>query len=139
VKVEFGFHWTPRENRGDIVKHGLVLMSPCRTSNVNFGYICFGIDPRRAWQLTTPGRHTEIELWDCWQAMFAPQDHIEFLPDWGATIREVRSLNSIPPDRLWLVGERALYAHETIYSADWERADADTGEILNQKEAESCP
>lgn len=133
MQFDFGFHWTPRDNRQAILKEGLVVMSPCRTSNVEFGYLCFGVDPRRAWQLTNTQLQDEIELWDCWQVIFASQDHVEFLPDWGAVIRELRCQNSIPPDRLWLVGERALYVHETIYKPEWERFDEETGEIINQK------
>jgi hypothetical protein len=53
--------------------------------------------------------------WDLWQVNLRETDKIEIRSDFDVPyIREVRVYNGLPSDRLWWIGERAIYAHESL-------------------------
>ena len=111
------YHWSPKRNRASILQHGLQVLSPEQTRALPFcaGYLCFSMWPSCAWGLSAAMREDgEDEEWDCWQVWLADTDEVRVMPLHGARVQEVRVHNSIPPDRLWWVGERTYYTHETL-------------------------
>lgn len=111
------FHWSPSANRLDIQNNGLQLYSPslCQVWDpatgedvqVRWPYICLGTDPRLAWSLSGDmDWASEIEEWDLWLVELRARDDIQIRSDLGPSVKEVRSFNTLPPDRLWWVGQR---------------------------------
>lgn len=78
-----------------------------------FPWICLATTPSSAWGLILDPDDEE-NGWDLWQAQPAEQDTLSIRGDFSPMIREVRIENSIPADRLWWVGERLRWPHETI-------------------------
>jgi hypothetical protein len=49
---------------------------------------------------------SEIEEWDLWQITLSENDQTHIRMECGTHIYEVRTFNSIPADRVWLVAQR---------------------------------
>ncbi len=112
------YHWSPKRLRTQILRYGLIVMIEQHTDegeSYAFPWICFGTTPSSAWGLIGD-QDAEVENggWDLWQTEPGPQDSISIRGDFAPYIREVRIENSIPADRLWWVGERLRWPHETI-------------------------
>lgn len=109
------YHWSPKENRESILKRGLEIMSHPTCHGQKFNYLCFGTSPSAAWGLSGDFYDIEeFETWDLWQVQLGKDDSVHMVPTWGPFAQEIRTHNSIPPDRVWWVGERAYGPHITI-------------------------
>lgn len=111
------YHWAPRRLREIILRKGLVVMihQPMpEGERYAFSWICFATTPSSAWGLINYPDGEEEHGWDLWQTQPEPQDSLSIRGDFSPMIREVRIENSVPADRLWWVGERLRWAHETI-------------------------
>jgi hypothetical protein len=118
VKLDSVYHWSPTDRRDSIRANGLNPYSPpCvggipqdEWANHDARVICFGTCPRSAWNLSGAMDYeslTEFCGWDLWQAELGEHDTVQTRTETGPDIWEVRVFNTIPPDRLWLVGERS--------------------------------
>ena len=104
------YHWAPRRLREDILQRGLVVMK----GEPPFPWICLATTPSSAWGLILEPDAEEESGWDLWQMEPQEGDALAIRGDFSPYLREVRIENSIPADRLWWVGERLRWAHETI-------------------------
>ncbi|MFA5234075.1 MAG: hypothetical protein WC390_06700 [Sulfurimonas sp.] len=103
------YHWSPKENRIDILKNGLQIMSKSSSDYVPLPWICLGTTPSTAWSYTL-AEQREIETWDLWQVSLQEHDHMVIRSDLGPYIQEVRIHNGLPADRIWWIGERDCHA-----------------------------
>jgi hypothetical protein len=100
------FHWSPLDRRESILKEGLVPGSNSLHGSGVF-YVCLGMNPRRAWQLSgDTDWGSEEDDWDLWQVTLRDTDEVRIRAEYGPEIWEVKVHNVIPPDRLWWVGAR---------------------------------
>lgn len=112
--LEVGYHWAPRTHRGLIREKGLLtnqrgLSSP----ELRWPWVCLGPAPRAAWSISGDMDWAqEIQFWDLWQVELSPSDDIRLRNDSGQRIIEIRVHNTIPPDRVWWVGEREPWVVE---------------------------
>lgn len=111
------FHWALSSRRVDIARDGLKVYSePVQSGGVNptngneiagWPYLCFSPRPSRAWSLSGDMHGDDGELdWDLWEVKIPPEAHVRLRDQWGPEIVEVRVYTSIPPEYMWLVGQR---------------------------------
>lgn len=108
------YHWSPKRNRLEIIRQGLLACKPCRNGGPESGYayVCLGTTPSSAWGLVL---EPEVEEeWDLWQVTIRDGDPLSIRGEFSPYVREVRVLGSLPADRVWWVGERGVYAHESL-------------------------
>lgn len=112
------YHWSPRDRYHDILRDGLKPYVPPTVSTctnpttgnevIGWPYICFGTTPSAAWGLSGDMDYvTEIEEWDLWQVMLADTDEVHFRSEYGNQLKEVRTYNAIPTDRMWWIATRS--------------------------------
>jgi hypothetical protein len=51
--------------------------------------------------------------WDLWEVVISENDSLRIRGDFAPFIREVRIENSVPADRVWWVGERFKWPHDS--------------------------
>lgn len=105
------YHWSPTDRRVEITQCGLTPYQPGHVlidgKQLGFPYICFSPTPSAAWGLSGDmDWGTEIESWDLWMVRLIEGDEVQIRSDFGPVVREVRTFNAIPPDRLWYVATR---------------------------------
>lgn len=108
------YHLSPTDNRDAIWRDGLRIMMPIDDDElvqpdgtpVRFPWVCLATTPQDAWQLLPRAARDVVDEWDVWQVWLTDTDRLEIRPDLGLRIREVRAMNALSPDRLWLVGTR---------------------------------
>lgn len=102
------YHWSPSERRVEILQDGLKVFSePVVHGAGRAPYLCFGTCPRQAWSLSGDlDWVSEKEEWDLWQIILSKDDDVHIRMESGTYIYEVRTFNSIPADRVWLVAQR---------------------------------
>lgn len=101
------YHWSPAENFGSIMDHGLRLFQPSRDgADFRPSYVCLSPDPRAAWSLSGGMERSETEQWDLWLVTLQDTDEVRIRGDFGPHIVEVRVYTPISADRLWYVGRR---------------------------------
>lgn len=102
------YHWSPFERRTDILKHGLVPGSdPSVCRDMRLGYVCLGPTPSKAWGYSGDMEWMEdFDEWDLWQVRLTADDDVRIRNDGTFEIIEIKVHNTIPPDRVWWVGER---------------------------------
>lgn len=80
---------------------------------IGWPWVCLGPAPRAAWSISGDMDWAqEIQFWDLWQVELSPSDDIRLRNDSGQRIIEIRVHNTIPPDRVWWVGEREPWVVE---------------------------
>ena len=104
------YHWSPRDRKKQIIRHGLRPSQRVTTNSGEEGYraahVCLSPSPAVAWSLSGGTGWTGIEQWDLWQVELGQMDMVDVQQSWGGNITEVRVRNRIPKSRLWWVGER---------------------------------
>lgn len=102
------YHWAPADRRAAILLEGLVPgRSPTVTINGRCRELCLSPTPAGAWTLSGAlDWVAEIESWDLWQVELGDRDEVHVLPSWGPHVKEIRVRNTMPPDRVWWVGQR---------------------------------
>lgn len=102
------YHWSPRDRRKQIVRHGLRPSCPPTTCTEPYDAVCLSPTPSMAWALSGQTRWTDVEHWDLWQVRLADTDTVDIRGMYGNTIEEIRVHNRIPKARLWWIGERVI-------------------------------
>lgn len=107
MRIDFGYHWSPRDCRLEIAKNGLAIGCQSRLTDDDYrpAYICLAPTPSRAWGLL--GDLTEVEEWDLWQVALRPDDQGISLRNDGTHVIEVRVHHTVSPADIWLVGSRS--------------------------------
>jgi hypothetical protein len=108
VIIHPAFHWSPSGRRRAIKTQGLVLNKLVRCNTEPMAKICLALSPSYAWGLSAAVFGRRGEHWDCWQVVISNEDEVEILPFHGNRPGEIRILNHIPKDRVWLVGSRTV-------------------------------
>lgn len=113
--VDALYHWSPRERRKRITRHGLL---PRRALTCSSGSddepewrqpaVCLSSAPSTAWGLSGGIFGQPGQVWDLWQIRLHPDDAVHTVPTWGALIQEFRVANRIPKSRCWWVAERTV-------------------------------
>jgi hypothetical protein len=101
------YHWAPAERHAAITTEGLRPHSVNTVASTNLPYVCLGVEPGVAWNLSGGMEWvSEVPEWDLWQVSIGEGDHVCVRPDFGPRIHEVKVYGPIPPDRVWWVGRR---------------------------------
>lgn len=105
------YHWSPSSRRDSILRDGLKIFSEpvTHSGEESYPYLCFGTSPSAAWGLSGDMEwNSEHENWDLWQIRLSDDDEVHYRADFGPNIKEIRTRNSIPVDRVWFVGKRSI-------------------------------
>ncbi|MDX1495011.1 MAG: hypothetical protein R3253_13165 [Longimicrobiales bacterium] len=130
MKIGPLYHWSPKRFRDQILKEGLRVRMPCRLGavdpetgeglEISFPWLCFACSPSAAWALIMEPELESVDAggqgWDLWEArpVGSSDRSAEFRVRGDLTVMEVRIHNSVPPDRIWWVGEREVWPHDTM-------------------------
>ena len=106
------FHWSPSDNRVDILRKGLKVYSKAKKhSRGCWPYICLSPRPSLAWGLSAGIRagdkeNDPIEEWDLWEVRLPDDAEVHVREFWWPKVEEFKVYTSIPPDCLWFAGQR---------------------------------
>jgi len=113
------YHWSPRANREEILRDGLRVMeevngtSEDNAEEVRFPWICCATTPSSAWGLLPRTLRRNPVVLDLWQVQVEEGDRLDIRPGHAPMIREVRIEHGLSADRVWWVGERRTFSHDT--------------------------
>lgn len=107
------YHWSPKENRRDILRNGLQVMEDSGRGCA-FPWICLAPTPAAAWGYLPQGLRRSEHGLDLWQVRPAEFTRAQIVMTEGPDIHEVWFFETIPPDRIWWVGERLWQPHDTM-------------------------
>lgn len=106
------FHWSPSENRVNILREGLRVYSKATVTSGDYRWPYISLSPRPslAWGLSaefiTQMNGDPIEEWDLWEVQIPEDAEMHVRPFWGWRLEEVKVYSSIPFTHVWFVGER---------------------------------
>lgn len=108
------YHWSPKENREQILQDGLSVMEEAHGVDEAFPWVCCATTPSSAWGLLPDALRTNEVIMDLWQVQVEEGDKLEILTWSTPMVREVRMQHGLPADRVWWVAERKQYARDSL-------------------------
>jgi hypothetical protein len=106
VRPRLLYHWSPRDRRGRILRHGLRIeqLNVITSEPHPRRGLCFCDDPARAWRLSAD-MGPRGSLWDLYLVYVRPDDKGKWQPHYEGCIPEYRIYNDIPKTHVLWIGE----------------------------------